>query len=402
MSENISYSEKPESSSTHNKVRVLQVIRNKKETTRAEIIEITQLSAPTVTRIIESLLEKKIIRDDQLGSSKGGRPPQIIRFDSKNNYVIGIDIGGTFIRAALSNLDGEFIFEIHRSTAINLGFEGVMEQVGELIQKLVHRAVSRKERLFGIGVSVRGIVNSKTGIVAYSPVFNWTNVDIRKALSKYTDLRIEMGNDAQLIAQGELFYGIGKQYDHFVTMKLGFGVGVGIVVNRQPFYGWEGYTGEIGHIVVDPHSSRKGREGIYGTLEVLASGYGIADIVKEMIIAGEPTSLASQDLTTVDTKSVIKAAVHGDMLAIRIIDSAASYIGIGIDTLIKLLNPQAISLSGGMLRNEYLIKRIREKVESISLSPYKGKVPILPSSFGEEASLMGAISLILENILNLE
>lgn len=402
MSADIFYSDKPETSSTQNKVRVLELIRIKKEITRADIIRITQLSAPTVTRIIEALLEKKMITHDELGSSKKGRPPQIIRFDSKNNYVIGIDIGGTSVRAALSNLDGEFIFEIHQSTAIDHGFEGVMEQVGELIQKLLGRAEAKKDRVFGIGVSVCGIVNSKTGIVAYSPVFNWTNVDIKKALGKYTDLKITVGNDAQLIALGELFYGIGKHYDHFVAVSLGYGIGTGIVVNRQPFYGWEGYTGEIGHMVIDSHSKWKGREGIYGTLEAVASGYGIEDMVKELIKAGEPTSLADISSINLTTKSVMKAAIDGDKFAIKIIDSAADYIGISIDTLIKLFNPQAVSLSGGLLRNDYLIDRIKKKLESVSLPPYQGKVAILPSSFGEEAALMGAVSLILQNILRLE
>jgi predicted NBD/HSP70 family sugar kinase len=401
VSSDIFYSEKPEASSTQNKVRVLELIRNKKEITRADIIRLTQLSAPTVTRIIEALLEKKIIKQDEHGSSKGGRPPQIIRFDSKNNYVIGIDIGGTTIRAGLSNLDGEFIFEIHRPTALALGFEGVMAQVGELIQKLLNRAESKKEMVFGIGVSVCGIVDSKTGIVAYSPVFNWTNVDVTKELSKYTDLKITIGNDAQLIALGELFYGIGKQYDHFITISLGYGIGSGIVVNRQPFYGWEGYTGELGHIVIDPHSKWKGREGIYGTLEALASGYGIADIAKEMIEAGEPTSLSELSVSSINTKAVVKAAIEGDPLATKIIDSAADYIGVAIDTVVKLFNPQAISLSGGILRNDYLVDRIKRKVESVSLPPYKGKVAILASSFGEEAALMGAVSAILQIILRM-
>lgn len=402
MSADKFYSDKPEATSIQNKLRVLGLIRNKQETTRTEIIKLTQLSAPTVTKIIEGLIKEKLVKQDEVGSSHGGRPPQIIKFDSKNNYVIGIDIGGTFLRAALSNLDGEFEFEIHQSTTTNNGFEGVMEQVGALIMKLVYRAEHKNDRVFGIGVSVRGLVNSKTGIVAYSPVFKWTNVDIRKALKKYSDLRITIGNDAQLIALGELFFGIGKQYNHFITMKLGYGIGAGIVVNREPFYGWEGYTGEIGHIVIDPHSNLKGREGIDGTLEVLSSGYGVADIVQGLIKSGEASSLSDLDLSKITTAEVIKAAIKGDGLAMKVINAASDYVGISIDSLIKLFNPQAVSLSGGMLRNEYLIKRIKEKVDSVSLSPYKGKVPILPSSFGEEASLMGAISLILQNILRLE
>ena len=170
---------------------------------------------------------------------------------------------------------------------------------------------------------------------------------------------------------------------------MGYGIGSGIVVNRQPFYGWEGYTGEIGHIVIDSHSKWKGREGIYGTLEAVASGYGIADIVKEKIRMGEATTLTSQVASSINAKSVIMAAIEGDKLAIDIIDSAADYVGISIDILIKLFNPQAISLSGGMLRNDYLIERIKKKVESVSLPPYKGKASILTFQFWRRSCTYG-------------
>ena len=99
--------------STLNRVRVLQLIREEKEITRLDIIGKTGLSAPTISRIIDALLSKKLIIQEELGESSGGRPPQIIRLNSKNNYVIGVDIGGDFIRAIYSNLDGEFIYEIH-------------------------------------------------------------------------------------------------------------------------------------------------------------------------------------------------------------------------------------------------------------------------------------------------
>jgi len=392
-----------EVSPKQNQIKVLELIRNKREITRADIIRLTGLSAPTVTRVIDVLLEKKLIRQDELGTSNGGRPPQIIRFDSQNNYVIGIDIGATFVRAALSNLDGEFIYEVHLPTARENGFDGVMEQVGELIQKLSDRAATKEELVFGIGISVCGIVNSHTGMVDYSPVFDWTNVDVKKALRKYTDLRIAIGNVAHLIAHGELLYGIGKKYDHFISINLGYGIGSGIIINRQPFYGADGYAGEIGHIVVDPKSSRKGREGICGTLEALASGYGIADIVREKIEAGESTALSEQAPGSLSAKSVMKAAIGGDPLAIRLIDDSASYVGISIDTLIKLFNPQAITLSGGLVDSGiFFIDKIKQKVTSVSLPPQKEKVPILNSSFGEEASLMGAFSLILQHILRLE
>lgn len=396
------YTDKLDVTPNQNRIRVLHLIRNKKEITRADIIKNTGLSAPTVTRIVEALLEKKIIKQDELGSSNGGRPPQIIRFDSKDNYVIGIDISGTFIRAAFSNLDGEFLYEIHLPIESSREFNDVMEQVGELIQKLLNRTKIKKEQVFGIGVSICGIVNRHTGVADYIPAFNWKKADVKKALRAYTDLPISVGNVAHLIAQGELLYGIGKKYRNFISINLGYGIGSGIIINGQAFYGTDGYSGEIGHIIMNRESNKKGREGISGTLEALASGYGITDIAREMIKAGEPTILAGQT-DSINSKSIMKAAMNGDKLALDLIDSSAEYIGMSIDTLIKLFNPEAITLSGGLSEmGDFFIEKIRKKVESVSLPLYKEQIPIVVSSFGEEASLMGAFSLILQSILRLE
>lgn len=395
-------SENGQSTPVQNRIKVLQLIRDKGEITRADIINKTKLSAPTITRIVDELLLKKLIKQEDFGESKGGRPPQIIRFDSKDNYVIGIDIGGSFVRAAFSNLDGDFLYEIHLPTESDLGFEGVMAQVGELITKLLHRANTKSERVFGIGVAVCGIVNKHTGMVEYAPVLNWFNVDIKKALSSYTDLKISVGNVANLIAQGELFYGIGKFYNSFICLNLDYGIGSGIILNRQPFYGADGYSGEIGHVVVDQESSIKGREGIAGTLEALASGYGIKDIVIQRIKNGEQTILSNQ-VDTLSAKSVFKASLKGDELAQGVIEQATTHIANSIDMLIKLFNPEAVTLSGGLSEYEKdFIKKVKQKVEFSSLPIYSKQVPVLPSSFGEEASLMGAFSLILQRILMLE
>ena len=162
----------PDLQTNANKIRVLHLVWSRKEIKRAEILKLTGLSAPTLTRIIENLVRLKLIQTDGLGSSIGGRPPQIINFNSKDNYIIGIDIGGTFIRAVLSNLAGEFIFEIHIPTNPKDPFTEVMQQVGKVIIRLTERAHEKNLRLWGIGIAVSGMVNKSSGIVEYSPIFN--------------------------------------------------------------------------------------------------------------------------------------------------------------------------------------------------------------------------------------
>jgi len=123
-----------------NKIQVLSLIREFGEISRADIAKKTKLSAPTVTRIVDSLISEKLAVMVGIGDSTGGRPPKLIRFDGSNNFVIGIDLGSTSIRGALSNLEGEFITEIETTTDLSGGHEVVIEQVGKLINKLIKRS----------------------------------------------------------------------------------------------------------------------------------------------------------------------------------------------------------------------------------------------------------------------
>jgi len=386
-----------------NKIKVLQIIRNEKEITRSEIIRISGLSAPTVTRIVESLVHLKLIQTEGLGSSDGGRPPQLIRFRSKENYVIGIDLGATFIRSALSNLDGEFIFEIQVPTNLKKGFDGVMEQVGEVIGKLRERASQNSLPLWGIGIAVCGMVNKNTGFVEYSPIFGWRNVNVQKALSKFTNLNIAIGNVTHLIALGELLYGVGKQFKNFICVNLGYGIGSGIIIDGKLFSGADGIAGEVGHIVLDKNCNRKGSEGLCGTLEALASGYALADIARERAKLDFESVLHVFDPEEIDAKIVFEAAYNGDKLANKIFDGVAGDLSIGIDTLIKLFNTECIVLSGGLVQNgDLMIEKIRIQVAEYSLSGVSRSVPIVKADFGVNAALMGSFSLILERILLLE
>jgi glucokinase-like ROK family protein len=403
MTKNHTTAEFPDFQAVLNKRKVLHLIRNESEITRAEIIRLSGLSAPTVTRIVDSLLQLNLILPGGMGTSIGGRPPQLIHFNSKGNYVIGIDLGATYIRSALSNLDGEFVFEIHVPTNLKKGFDSVMEQVGEVITKLCDRARQKSLPIWGIGIAVCGMVNKLSGIVEYSPIFGWKKVNIREALSKYTSLNITLGNVTHLIALGELLYGVGKDYNNFICINTGYGIGAGIITDGKLFAGADGIAGEIGHIVIDKYSNRKGQEGISGTLEALASGYGIADIAQERAKSEKKSILHQMDSSEIDARKVFEAAGKGDQLANELIDEVAVYLSIGIDTVIKLFNTECIVLSGGLVQNgDLLLSKIRKELMNYSMIAIPRTVPVVLTGFGENAGLMGSFSLILEKILLLE
>ena len=303
----------------------------------------------------------------------------------------------------MSNLAGEFIFEIHMPNNFKQGFDEVMYQVGSLIEKLSVRAFQKNLRLWGIGIAVSGMVNKNSGIVEYSPIFDWKNVDIPKALSKYTDLKIAIGNVVNLVALGELLYGVGKKFSNFICINVGYGIGSGIINDGKLLFGVDGIAGEVGHIVVDRNSKRKGSEGIYGTIEALSSGYAIADMAKEQAQFKPNSVLSTMDSSKIDAKCVFDAAKNGDQLSKEIIDTASGYLSMGIDTLIKLFNTECVVIYGELMAyRPTLLDDINKNLKSFSMTALIRTVPLVSSSFGENAALMGSFSLILEKILQLE
>ena len=196
---------------------------------------------------------------------------------------------------------------------------------------------------------------------------------------------------------------MGKQFKKFLFLNPGKWLWPSNHLGNKPFYGNRWIARRSGHIVLDKNCNRKGLEGLCGTLEALASGYGLADIARENAKLDSDSVLHVFDPEEIDAKIVFEAASNGDRLANEIIDGAAGYLSIGIDTLIKLFNTECVVLAGGLVQNgDSIIEKIRLQVAEYSLSGVSRSVPIVKAGFGVNAALMGSFSLILERILLLE
>jgi glucokinase-like ROK family protein len=392
-----------------NKRKILQLIRTEGEISRADIVKKTGLSAPTVTRIVDSLInDNKLVVLLGTGDSTGGRPPLLVKFDGENNFVIGIDIGATCIRGVLSNLNAEFLVEIQIPTEIDQGYERVMQQVGDVIQKLINRKKIEDDRLLGVGVAVGGLINKKKKIIEYSPIFDWYNVDISKTLHEYIDCPVIFVNVSRAMALGELWYGEGQKYRNFICVNVGYGIGAGIIVNGSPLEGADGLAGEFGHITMERNSDALCRCGKYGCLEALSSGLGISEAAKKALKSNVNKdsilmNLIENNIDSLTTEHVFAALKKGDKLAIKIIENAMEYLGRGIASLINVFNPEAVFIGGGVASNKEVFFNIVEKnVDKNIMSQAERKVVILPVTFGENSALMGAFSMILFRVLNLD
>lgn len=391
-----------------NKIEVLNLIRESKEISRADIVKQINLSAPTVTRIVDGLIKDNLAIMVGEGDSTGGRPPKMIRFDGSNAYVIGIDLGSTSIRAAISNLEGKFITEIETPTDLEGGFKKISLQVAKLIERLIERSKLDYNKILGVGLAVAGFIRYDTGIIEYSPVFNWRKVNLRNELRKHINMPIFYDNVTRVTALGELVHGIGKKYKNFICINAGYGIGAGIIINGAPFFGSRGFASEFGHIIVDYKSEYVGKGGLKGSLDALASGYGIAESAKRRLRESpkEKSKIlvkAGGDINAITAKHVIDSAKEEDAVALEVVEVAFEYWGIGLDALIKLFNPEAIVIAGGLIRSgEFFFDRIKENILSHKLNELEHLVPIIPSSFGDDATITGALSLVISKILQFD
>jgi glucokinase-like ROK family protein len=388
-----------------NKKLVLDLIKRKGEISRSDIASRTGLTPPTIRRIVDELIsDYNLVEVKGLGNSSGGRPPMVVKFNSEENYIIGIDLGATYIRGCLVDLDARFLSEIQMPTEIEKGFGHIIEKVVQIIKKFQSRPTNGG-KIWGVGIGVAGLVNRNTGIIEYSPDFGWENINLQEEISKTIQLPVFYDNSTRLMALGELNFNMKARLKNFAIINVGYGIAAGFVIDGKLIKGHSGFAGEFGHIPVDTCSEVICKCGKRGCLEALASGHRIAGLGKNALQnknAKILQNLSQGNVHLVSAELVGKAAKLGDEPSLQIYNEITEYLAQGIGTLTNLLNPEVIYIGGGIsLNGKFFFDLINGKISKYLLSPNLG-INIKPTTFGEQATSIGAVSLVMERIMNLE
>lgn len=331
----------------------------------------------------------------------------MVTFDGKRNFVIGVDLGATITRGVLSNLNGKFITEIESPTRLSEGFDVIMDDVAKMINQLAESNTNiERNRIFGVGIAVAGLINMNKKIVEYSPVFDWHHADILKALKPKIAFPIIFDNVTRLMALGAMCFGKGQMKQNFICINVGYGIGSGIIVNGKTLTGTDGFAGEFGHITIDSNSDIQCSCKKYGCLEAVASGKAIALTAQSRLARGQESLLSEMckgNYSNVTAEMVADAAKKGDELALNVFTRAMENIGIGISNLINIFNPDLILIGGGVsMAGDIFFDNIKKVVDKNVMEPADWQTKILPVAHGKNAALMGAFSLILNKVLNFE
>ena len=308
---------------------------------------------------------------------------------------VGVDLGGTQIRAILRDAQGAIV---SRASILTQASDGQKQVIARIIET-VRQTVSGIPwgTIGGIGIGVPGPVDPWTGVVLQAPNLpGWRDVPIRDIVQSAFGVPVEVGNDANLAALGEHMYGAGIGVANLIYVTISTGIGGGIIADGKLLLGAKGLAGEFGHQTLVPDGPLCGC-GNRGCLEALGSGTAIARMAREAVARGQGQKLlelAQGSVEALDARIVASAARAGDAVAQDILRCAATYVGIGLANVVNILNPELIVLGGGVTRmGELLFDPVREVIAQRAM-PAMRAVRIVPAALGGDVVLFGAVALI--------
>jgi len=364
---------------------VLNYVRDRWPISRAEIARQTALQRSTVSTIVDSLISEGLIEEIGTGQSTGGRCPTLLKLNTEGAAALGIDIAPTRTTVATSNLAGCVLEREEFDT--DPDFEKTITRATHAACRLLKRGTGMID---GIGVSLPGLVDPAAGKILYIPYFNWRDLDVGQRIASATGLEVTIDNDANAAALAELWFGqpeVSEARDFIMTF-IAEGVGTGIIFDRQVYRGRDGAGGEFGHMIIGDRAPVPCSCGSFQCWEAFASGR--AAVARYQEFTGKTTS--SPEIVFAQ---LIDLALSGDEAARAALSETAHYLGVGISNLIIGFSPDVIVVGGAITRAWTLVSDMLSETVERSMRRNLSPVRIIASTIGDQASLMGALSLVL-------
>lgn len=364
----------------NNKSLVLAMIKDQAPLSRADIAQRLGLNKSTVSSLVNELIEEELVYETGPGESSGGRRPVLLLFNQFAGYSIGIDIGVNYILGLLTDLQGNIITEKNIQLK-ELGYSEVTKQVKEMIGALIEATPSCRYGVVGIGVGVPGIVD-KDGQVLLAPNLGWKQTLLKKELVDHYNLPVIIENEANAGAYGEKRFGAGKEYDNILYISAGIGIGVGLILNGELYQGFNGFSGEAGHMTIEV-AGRKCSCGREGCWEAYASEHALL-------------KLADQEDTTLE--KLIELAKKNDENVIALFEQVGKYLGYGISNLINTLNPEQVIIGNRMsVANRWYKGAVEEAIKQHALAFHQENLKVTFSKLLTYSSALGVAAFAVEN-----
>jgi predicted NBD/HSP70 family sugar kinase len=368
---------------------ILDLVRNGHATTRGDLAAKTGLARSTIAQRVDTLLASELLVPGTDGASTGGRPPTTLAFNGGAGVVLAGDVGATHSRVAVTDLNGQVLAEFTEDVAVAAGPDVVLPWLERSFDRMLEESGRARSALRGVGVGLPGPVEFASGRPVSPPIMpGWNLHPVGARLSQRFGVPALVDNDVNIMAVGE-HWTHWRDEAFLMFVKVGTGIGCGIVAGGHVHRGADGAAGDIGHIHVPDHDDVVCHCGNVGCLEAVAGGAAMAD------------RLARAGLHTRSSRDVVDHVLAGQPDAVRTVRQAGHAIGGVLATCVNVLNPAVIIIGGDVARaGEPLIAGIREVVYKRSLPLATGRLQIGLSKLGDEAGITGAAVMVLETILS--
>ncbi len=312
---------------------------------------------------------------------------------------IGIDVGGTNVKIALVDSNGKIGYSDTIPTRAEMGYEYTVNNMKQAIRDLLTETKLSPKDIEGIGFGLPGQVDFKSGIVRLiTNIPGWVEIPLAKMIEDEFHIPTRIDNDVRCAALGELNFGAGKGCENLICITVGTGIGSGLIVNGKLVRGASNAAGEIGHIKLQMHDGPICGCGDTGCLEAFASGPSIVAMAEEYIMGGKSTKYREMANGNDITPFIVaEAAKAGDAVAQRIYTKMGEYIGIGLASVVNLLNPEKIIIGGGVAgAGDILMNPLKETLKKRAMKIAGDTVEVVPAQLGNTAGVIGA-SLLIES-----
>lgn len=379
---------------------LLRLLRDGGPVSRAELGDAVHLSRSKLAVELDRLTDIGLVESAGLAASRGGRRSGVVRL-AEDLRFLGIDIGATSVDVAVTNGELEILDRVAEPVDVREGPEAVLEVVLDVVGKL--RAGGVAAALHGAGVGVPGPVSYRDGVPVAPPIMpGWDRFPVRSVLSQHLGCPVQLDNDVNIMALGEMHRGVVRSVRDFLFVKVGTGVGCGIVVDGSVYRGVSGSAGDLGHIRVDDDGPVCAC-GNVGCLEAYFSGAALARDAMAAARSGASVHLADRlaEAGTLTATDVSAAAETGDPVAVEMVRAGGRRLGQLLAGLVSFFNPGAVVIGGEVATGfgHPLLAEVRSVVYRRSLPLATGNLPIVLSEMGSDAGVVGAARLISDEVL---
>lgn len=373
--------------------------------TIADLCKEVNISIPKITNLIGELINDELVEDLGKVESTGGRKPNLYGMVSNSVFFLGVDIKQNHINIGLTDLQRNLI-ELKENIPFKLtNSQDALIDLISIIKTFIKNLSIKKEKILGLGVNLSGRINHYTGY-SYS-FFNFNEEPLTKSLEKELNIKTFLENDSRAMAYGEFNAGLVKDEKNVLFLNLDYGLGMGVMINSQLYYGKSGFAGEFGHIPIFNNNiiCQCGKK---GCLETEGSGWALTRNFIDKIKAGTSSILVAKGNKSfspdqIDMDSIIDAANNDDVLAIDLIADLGDKLGRGIALLINIFNPELVIIGGSLSKTaDYLLLPIKSAINKYSLSLVNNDTKIKVSALGEKSGVIGACLLARSSLLNLD